>query len=246
MKAAIIIGGGALACAALVYASTTGTQPGQVTTQPEEIDQAKALSYGVGYYLGGEVRSGLEADGIEADAEKVIEGFIDGLQDLESSYDEDALDAILRAVHEEMQLRRAQRLMETDPEFRQLAEDNAAQSAAFMQANAQRNGVSELAEGVQYEVLNAGDGAEAADATLVVVTFELSTMDGTVFLAGDTDEVNLNYVRESARNLVRQMRVGDHWRVVMAPERAYGLGGLMPDVGPNEALILDVELLEVR
>ena len=248
MKSAIVIGGIALAGAALVYASTTGmnAQPGQVVEQPEEIDQQKALSYGVGYYLGGEVRSGLEADGIDPDMEQLIQGFIDGVQDLEAAYDEEALDAILRFVHEEMQTRRAQRLLETDPEFRQLVEDNAAKSAAFLQANAQRDGVSELVDGVQYEVIAAGDGASAADATLVVLTFELSTMDGHVFLAGKDDQVNLNYVRESARDLVRQMKAGDHWRVVVAPENAYGLAGLMPDVGPNEALVLDIELREVQ
>lgn len=246
MKSAIVIGGAALAGAALVYASTTGIQPGQVVEQPEEIDQGKALSYGVGYYLGGEVRIGLDADGIEPDMELLIEGFIDGVQDLESNYDEATLDAILKAVHEEMRLRAATRLMETDPEFRKLAEDNAAQSAAFVQANAQREGVSELVEGVYYEVLNAGDGASAADARLVVLNFDLTTMDGHAVLAGREDEVDLRHVRESARNLVHQMHVGDHWRVVIAPEKAYGLGGLPPDVGPNEALILDVELLEVR
>jgi FKBP-type peptidyl-prolyl cis-trans isomerase FklB len=248
MRSGIIIGGVALAGATLMYAVSTGRAPAQPAGEAEqgEVDQNDALAYGVGYFLGGEVRNGLSEDGVEANLERVAQGFIDGLQAREAAYDPETLDAILEAVHEEMQARRVARLMETDAGFKALAERNAARSEAFVNANGQREGVATLFEGVQYEVLSAGSGSAAAEATEVVLSFEASTVEGDPFLAGTHAPIDLGEVRPTARAIVQRMRTGDHWRVVIAPESAFGLAGLPPDVGPNEAIVIDVTLEEVR
>jgi FKBP-type peptidyl-prolyl cis-trans isomerase FkpA len=258
MNARIVIIGGGLAGAALLYAASTGAtqaqpaaQPGQVVDrgaeQPaDELDAADALAYGVGYFLGGEVRTGLSEDGVEADLDRVAQGFVDGLLQHDAAYDPEVLDSILEAVHDEMMARQAKRLMESDPAFRELAERNAERSRAFMEAFAQREGARELFEGVLYETLESGDGASAAEADVVVLDFEIATIDGDIFLAGKSKTVELDEVRENSRRLVRSMRVGDNWSVAVAPEAAFGLVGRPPDVGPNEVVTIRVKLLEVR
>ena len=250
MNARILIVGGALAGAALVYAGVSGaTQPGQVQDragQPGEIDQADALAYGVGFFLGGEVREGLAEDGVEVDLERVASGFVDGLMERGAAYDPEVLDDILEAVNDEMAARQAKRLMENDPAFRELAETNAERSKAYMDAFAQRDGVKALFDGVLYETLESGSGASAADADVVVLTFEVSTADGDVFLAGKAKEIQLDEIRETARRIARSMRVGDHWRVAISPEAGFGLVGRPPDVGPNEVVLIDVTMKGVR
>jgi len=243
MRAGIVLGGVVVA-AAMAFAAATGASRG---TQPvEEINQADALAYGVGFFLGQEVRTGLEQDGVEVEMARVREGFIDGLEERGAAYDPETLDAILEAVHEEMAARQAQRLMESDPEFRRLAKRNAEQSEAFMTAFSQRHCVQELFDGVLYETVESGDGASAENADVIVIDCDAMTTDGAAFLTGRKDEVHLDEIRETGRRIARSMHVGDHWRVAAAPRAAFGLAGHPPDVGPNEVVILDIKLLEVR
>jgi len=49
-----------------------------------------------------------------------------------------------------------------------------------------------------------------------------------------------------AQAVLRKMRVGDRWYVAIPPEQAFGSRGLQPNIGPNEAVIVDVEVLEVK
>jgi len=42
------------------------------------------------------------------------------------------------------------------------------------------------------------------------------------------------------------MHVGDRWRVVIPPQLAYGEHGALPRIGPNEALVFEIELLDIK
>jgi FKBP-type peptidyl-prolyl cis-trans isomerase FklB len=48
------------------------------------------------------------------------------------------------------------------------------------------------------------------------------------------------------RTALVNMRVGDRWLVVLPPEQAFGLAGREPDIGPNETVIVDVDVLEIE
>lgn len=239
-----LVGAGAV-CAGIVYASA-GRPQAQPANQGAQPAQADLLAYGIGFYLGDEVRTGLESDGVQVDRETVARAFADGLMNRPPAYDRAQLDAILQLVDREMQKRQAERLMETDPQFKALAEKNAERSSAYVQKMANRDGTRELFDGVYVEAMTVGEGASAADADTVVLTFEAQTMDGKAFLAGANKDVVLSEIRETPRRIVQQMHVGDHWLVTIAPEAAFGLVGRPPEVGPNEAVTIDVQLLEVR
>jgi len=45
---------------------------------------------------------------------------------------------------------------------------------------------------------------------------------------------------------IRPMRVGSKWQIGLPPEQAHGLAGKPPIIGPNQALLVDVELLGVE
>ena len=42
-----------------------------------------------------------------------------------------------------------------------------------------------------------------------------------------------------------RMRVGDHWQVFVPSELAYGEAGAGSDIGPNETLVFEIQLLDI-
>jgi FKBP-type peptidyl-prolyl cis-trans isomerase FklB len=42
------------------------------------------------------------------------------------------------------------------------------------------------------------------------------------------------------------MSVGAHWQIFVPAELAYGERGQPPRIGPNEALVFEIKLLEVK
>jgi FKBP-type peptidyl-prolyl cis-trans isomerase FklB len=46
--------------------------------------------------------------------------------------------------------------------------------------------------------------------------------------------------------VIPRMHVGDRWKVVIPPALAYGEQGALPRIGPNQALVFDIELLDIK
>jgi FKBP-type peptidyl-prolyl cis-trans isomerase FklB len=46
--------------------------------------------------------------------------------------------------------------------------------------------------------------------------------------------------------VIPHMHVGDRWKVVIPPQLAYGERGALPRIGPNQALVFDIELLDIK
>lgn len=203
-------------------------------------------AYSVGYDLGVDVAARLAADGVDADLDRLVQGFSDAVRGAESEIDPERMRRILERLHAEVAGRLAAERMERDPVFRALAESNAKHGAEVRERFGARERVTTLPSGVMYEALRTGDGASAENAETVVVTYETMHADGTPIAGERAAEIRIASLLDGAQALVRQMRVGDRWFILVPPDRAYGLGGREPDIGPNETIIIDIELLGVR
>ena len=42
------------------------------------------------------------------------------------------------------------------------------------------------------------------------------------------------------------MKVGDHWQIFVPPEMAYGERGQPPRIGPNQALVFDIKVIDSK
>lgn len=139
--------------------------------------------------------------------------------------------------------------VEADPA--KLAESNAAKSEKFLADNATREGVKATPSGLQYRVLTEGPagGATPKAEDLVVVHYVGTLTDGTEFDSsvrrGAAAKFPLNQVIPGWTEGVQLMSEGDKFRFFIPPELAYGANGSPGAIGPNEALIFDVELIRV-
>ena len=131
-----------------------------------------------------------------------------------------------------------------------LVEKNLTKADEFFAKNKSKAGVVELEEGkLQYKVITEGTGEKPVDGDNVSVIYKGTFINGTEF---DSTEKNggepatfiINQVIPGWTMALKSMSVGSKWILYIHPELAYGPNGGGP-IGPNEALIFEVELLEI-
>ena len=132
----------------------------------------------------------------------------------------------------------------------QVQTDNRAEGEAFLAQNAEREGVVSLPSGLQYEVIEEGDGATPGRRSTVVVHYRGTLINGTEFdssyARGEPTSFRVNQVITGWTEALRRMRVGDRWKLFIPADLAYGDKGVGPLIAPGSTLIFEVELLEVR
>jgi FKBP-type peptidyl-prolyl cis-trans isomerase FklB len=136
-------------------------------------------------------------------------------------------------------------------EKEQRAKANLQEGRAFLEANAKRDGVVVLASGLQYEVLASGDtaGESPAATDRVEVHYHGTKANGEVFDSsverGTPAKFGLNGVIPGFREALMNMREGDHWKVFVPSDMAYGESGAGARIGPNEVLVFELQLLKI-
>jgi FKBP-type peptidyl-prolyl cis-trans isomerase FklB len=109
----------------------------------------------------------------------------------------------------------------------------------------------QLPSGIQYLVLKKGDGSTSPVVTsMVTVNYRGMLIDGTEFdstwARGAPVSFMVDKVIRGWQDVIPRMHVGDRWKVVIPPNLAYGEGGALPRIGPNEALVFEIELLDIK
>lgn len=124
-----------------------------------------------------------------------------------------------------------------------------ARGEKFLQENAAKEGVVTTASGLQYKIVREGEGRRPSASDTVVVHYRGTLIDGTEFDSsykrGEPIEFPLNRVIAGWTEGVQLMQEGAEFRFFIPSKLAYGPRGAGRVIGPNEALIFDVELLEV-
>jgi FKBP-type peptidyl-prolyl cis-trans isomerase FklB len=126
-----------------------------------------------------------------------------------------------------------------------------AEGEAFLKENANREEVSVLPSGLQYEVIEKGDGAKPSGTDQVTVHYHGTLTDGTVFDSsvnrGTPASFGVNQVIKGWTEALQLMPVGAKWKLYIPENLAYGAnphpGG---PIKPYMALIFDVELIAIN
>ncbi|MBX3356614.1 MAG: FKBP-type peptidyl-prolyl cis-trans isomerase N-terminal domain-containing protein [Phycisphaeraceae bacterium] len=204
------------------------------------------FSYGVGFDLGRKVSEGLAEDDMVADMALVRRGFDDGLLGRTPAIPEAEMDAVLRAVHQQLSERAARRQYDENPEFRSLADRNAANSEAAMRAFAARPGARKIEDGIWVIPEADGSGPVVGEDSVAIATLTVRTADGDEVNRAANSRLDPRSMLPAPGQVLSKMRAGDRWSIAFAPSRAFGLAGDPPQVGPNEAVFVDIAVIAVE
>jgi peptidylprolyl isomerase len=127
---------------------------------------------------------------------------------------------------------------------------NLEKGSAFLAENSKKDGVKTTASGLQYEVLQSGNGETHPTAgSTVRVHYHGTLIDGTVFDSsverGETISFPLNRVIPGWTEGVQLMKVGDKFRFFIPSNLGYGDRGA-GKIPAGSTLIFDVELFEIQ
>lgn len=143
--------------------------------------------------------------------------------------------------------------MSVSEKLTQMQNDKAAENLKagqdFLAENKSKTGVTELPSGLQYEILNEGSGAKPSATDTVKCHYHGTLIDGTIFDSsvqrGQPAKFPLNMVIKGWTEGVQLMPEGSKWRFYIPADLGYGNRQVSAQIGPNCALIFDVELLEI-
>lgn len=210
---------------------------GSALAQDISSDKGK-LSYAVGWDLGADIsRRGEDFD---------VEALITAIRDSVAGRDPQVEAGEMRRLLTELQERvRAEQL----EAFQQLAQENQVKSEEFLEQNKGKTGIVVLPSGVQYRIIEEGDGARPGLESTVKVHYRGSKTDGvefdSSFARGVPEEFVVNAVLAGWQEVLPLMKQGSTWQIFVPPELAFGQRGNPPVVGPNEALMFDLKLVEI-
>lgn len=124
-----------------------------------------------------------------------------------------------------------------------------AKGQQFMQENKGKPDVKTLESGLQYQVITAGAGDSPKETDKVKVHYRGTLTDGKQFDSsydrGQPATFGVKGVIPGFSEALMLMKPGSKWKVFIPSELGYGARGAGSNIGPNETLIFDLELLEI-
>lgn len=196
---------------------------------------ADSASYAIGMNMG----ASADQMGDELSLDALIAGLTDAAEGRETQLDAAQQRAVLQQLMERLRTAQSGHVQEQ-------LQANEQRGAEYRRENAEREGVTTTASGLQYEVLEAGSGPRPRADSRVRVHYRGTLIDGSEFdssYGGEPLTFQLDRVIPGWTEGVQLMNVGSKYRFVIPPELGYGdRGGRIP---PNSTLIFEVELLEI-
>lgn len=230
---------------ALLALAVTGIFAGCSTQSDSAKDPSldstdQKVSYGMGLVLGERMKNDLP--------DLQMEQFLQGIEHGHAGDEE-----VSRMSREEIQealMAYQQQLQEKESsQVEELAQKNSEAGDAFLAENAGREGVTTTESGLQYEVLEEGDGEKPGESDRVKVHYTGELLTGEVFDSsrerGEPVTFGLNQVIPGWTEGLQLMSEGSRVKLYIPSDLAYGPGG-NHSIGPNETLVFDVELIEIN
>jgi FKBP-type peptidyl-prolyl cis-trans isomerase FklB len=196
------------------------------------------ISYSVGFQVGTDFRR----QKVELNKDAVLRGLQDGFSDGKPAMTQEEMSKTLVELK-----RRIDLLVRQELQMR--AQEALEAGQVFLAQNSKKEGVVSLPSGLQYQVLNEGQGNPPAAEDTVTVHYRGTLLDGTEFDSSysrnEPATFPLTGVIKGWTEGLQLMKPGAKYRLFLPPALAYGERGAGPKIGPNAALIFEVELLSV-
>lgn len=215
--------------------ATTDAATDPAATDPALASLEQKLSYIVGTNIAGQFKR----DELSLDVKAFNMAVNDVASGAESRLTQEQIQEAVATVQQQAQ------------EKQQLAQAAAkAEGAAYLEANAKREGVVVTESGLQYKEIVAGDGEIPTSDKTVVVHYKGTLIDGTEFDSsykrGAPAEFPVTGVIKGWVEALQLMNVGDKFELTIPSDLAYGPRGSGQLIGPDATLLFEVELIEIK
>ncbi|BBI99713.1 outer membrane protein MIP [Ferrigenium kumadai] len=200
--------------------------------------QRDIQSYGIGV----NIAKSFKRDDVDIDMDLLVKGMKDVMAGEKLLMPERDMRRAMNSLQGDLRQKAAAR-------HRIAAEDNRKKGEAFLAENKTRKGVVTLASGVQYKIIKAGDGRKPMDSDMVECNYRGTLLDGTEFDTTDPGKpatLKVSQLIDGWKEALKLMPAGSKWQIFIPSQLAYGPRGVGSDIGPNETLVFEVELLSVK
>jgi len=220
-----------LALALVVSGISASAQERELTTNQE------LASYALGVQMAYSIRQ--QSAQFEMDINAVSMGIADVLNDREMRYDPAALQLAMTNYQQELTAQSAN-----------VGEENLKKAVEFLDANATKEGVIQTESGLQYKIYEEGAGESPVPGASVLVHYRGTLLDGTEFDSsysrGEPIVLRSDQVIAAWQEALALMTPGGKWELYVHPELGYGERGSGGTIGPNQAMIFQVELIAIQ
>lgn len=202
-----------------------------------ETDEQK-VSYGIGLMEGKRFKQDFTVD-----VDAFTAGMKASVKGEKALMTEDEIKTTIQAFGQKLMAKR-------EEEQKAVGEKNKSASEAFLAANAKKDGVKTTASGLQYKVVTEGKGAKPKADDTVEVNYKGTLIDGTVFDSSYDRKQSVTFpvngVIPGWTEALQLMPVGSKFDLYIPSDLAYGPGGTGGVIGPNQALVFEVELVDIK
>ena len=244
---------GALVTALAIPATLAEEKSGQSAATPPVAPAAapeafrEDSSYALGYRMGNQFSQQFGRFGVamgDIDTENFLKGFSAAVKGDNPEISEEKLQAAMQGLGDMLQQRE-----------KEAAATNLEAGRKFLEENAKREGVVTTSSGLQYEIIEKGgdekyvapkEGEEAKKQFLV--HYKGTLIDGREFDASQPGEPFPMTLEgpDGLSEALTTMPVGSKWKIFLPANLAYGEQRLNAEVGPNSALVFELELVKIQ
>ena len=231
----------ALLCLTVGLVWAADEKPAKEAEKPAAAEQTleQKVSYGIGLNIGNQ----LKQDDLNLDINLLSQGIADAISGAQPKISPQELQAAMMEFQQQMQAKMMAKAAAAGAE-------NKAAGEKFLAENAKAEGVKVTDSGLQYKVIKEGEGPMPKATDKVKTHYRGTLLDGTVFDSsydrGEPVTFPVNGVIAGWTEALQKMKVGSKWKLFVPSDLAYGERGAGQQIGPNQTLVFEVELLGIE
>jgi FKBP-type peptidyl-prolyl cis-trans isomerase FklB len=202
----------------------------------------KSIDDSVSYSIGQNIGNNLKDPFMKINFDILFKGMKDAVDGVQSEMTPEQMQQVMVKFNQKLNAKKQE-------EQKVIGEKKKVECQNFLEENKKKEGVVLLPSGLQYKVLVKGSGNSPKPEDKVKVHYTGTLIDGTKFDSSyDRNapaEFGVTQVIKGWTEALQLMHVGDKWQLFIPSDLAYGENGAGGVIGPNEALIFEVELLDI-
>ncbi|QNH60536.1 FKBP-type peptidyl-prolyl cis-trans isomerase [Hymenobacter sediminicola] len=200
----------------------------------------------ISYIIGRDLARNFAQQGLDLDVDILAASMKEGISGEPSRLSQEQVQEAMMQLQQQM----GGPEDEDDTQDPNAMNNNKEEGEAFLAENKNKPGITTLPSGLQYEVLTEGSGKKPGPTSQVTTHYHGTLLNGNVFDSsyqrGQPATFGVNQVIAGWTEALQLMPEGSKWRLYIPSNLAYGKRGAGRDIGPDSALIFDVELLRVN